>query len=162
MVEVPPVPERDPQDAVLTDPHVPERKRFCWRCSKPVGRTTEAGPGSPSGICPHCGARYEFSPLLSPGQLVAGQYELPWEAQVVHRDGASCNFPPPVRDKLRLAYDDVKKVNPKLIYASLTGYGESGPDRDRPDRTAGCRAGGADRQRAGHTRRCGADRLRAR
>jgi len=43
-----------------------------------------------------------------------------------------CNFPPPVRDKLRLAYDDVKKVNPKLIYASLTGYGESGPDRDRP------------------------------
>ena len=43
-----------------------------------------------------------------------------------------CNFPPPVRDKLKLAYDDVKKVNPKLIYASLTGYGEAGPDRDRP------------------------------
>ncbi|WP_428669387.1 CaiB/BaiF CoA transferase family protein [Reyranella sp.] len=43
-----------------------------------------------------------------------------------------CNFPPPVRDKLRLAYDDVKAVNPKLIYASLTGYGETGPDRDRP------------------------------
>jgi crotonobetainyl-CoA:carnitine CoA-transferase CaiB-like acyl-CoA transferase len=43
-----------------------------------------------------------------------------------------CNFPPPVRDKLKLAYDDVKKVNPRLIYASLTGYGESGPDRDRP------------------------------
>jgi formyl-CoA transferase len=43
-----------------------------------------------------------------------------------------CNFPPPVRDKLKLTYDDIKKVNPKLIYASLTGYGESGPDRDRP------------------------------
>jgi formyl-CoA transferase len=43
-----------------------------------------------------------------------------------------CNFPPPVRDKLRLTYDDVKRVNPKLVYASLTGYGESGPDRDRP------------------------------
>ncbi len=43
-----------------------------------------------------------------------------------------CNFPPPVRDKLKLAYDDVKRVNPRLIYASLTGYGESGPDRDRP------------------------------
>ena len=37
-----------------------------------------------------------------------------------------------MRDKLRLAYDDVKKVNPRLIYASLTGYGETGPDRDRP------------------------------
>ena len=43
-----------------------------------------------------------------------------------------CNFPPPVRDKLRLGYEEVKKVNPRLIYASLTGYGETGPDRDRP------------------------------
>src|SRR5215470_12854799 len=43
-----------------------------------------------------------------------------------------CNFPPPVRDKLKLTYDDVKRVNPKLVYASLTGYGETGPDRDRP------------------------------
>src|SRR5258708_38815922 len=43
-----------------------------------------------------------------------------------------CNFPPPVRDKLRLTYDDVKRVNPKLVYASLTGYGETGPDPDRP------------------------------
>ena len=41
------------------------------------------------------------------------------------------NFPPLVREKLKLSYDDVKPVNPKLIYASLTGYGESGPDRDR-------------------------------
>jgi formamidase len=29
--------------------------------------------------------------------LVAGRYELPWEAEVVHRDGRSCNFPPPER-----------------------------------------------------------------
>jgi formyl-CoA transferase len=43
-----------------------------------------------------------------------------------------CNFPPLVRDKLRLGYDDVKRVNLKLVYASLTGYGEAGPDRDRP------------------------------
>ena len=43
-----------------------------------------------------------------------------------------CNFPPPMRDKLKLTYEDMKKVNPRLIYASLTGYGETGPDRDRP------------------------------
>ncbi|MBY0319915.1 MAG: CoA transferase [Reyranella sp.] len=43
-----------------------------------------------------------------------------------------CNFPPLVRDRLGLGYEAVKKVNPRLIYASLTGYGESGPDRDRP------------------------------
>src|SRR5215475_13222646 len=42
------------------------------------------------------------------------------------------NFPPLVRQKLKLSYEDIKPVNPKLIYASLTGYGETGPDRDRP------------------------------
>jgi formyl-CoA transferase len=43
-----------------------------------------------------------------------------------------CNFPHAVRERLRLRYEDVKEVNPRLIYASLTGYGEAGPDRDRP------------------------------
>jgi formyl-CoA transferase len=51
---------------------------------------------------------------------------------IARADIVICNFPPPVRDKLRLTYDDMKAVNPRLIYASLTGYGESGPDRDRP------------------------------
>ena len=51
---------------------------------------------------------------------------------IAKSDVLICNFPPPVRDKLKLAYDDVKPVNPRLIYASLTGYGETGPDRDRP------------------------------
>jgi crotonobetainyl-CoA:carnitine CoA-transferase CaiB-like acyl-CoA transferase len=43
-----------------------------------------------------------------------------------------CNFPPLVRQKLRLTYETVKALNPRMIYASLTGYGETGPDRDRP------------------------------
>jgi formyl-CoA transferase len=51
---------------------------------------------------------------------------------IAKADIVICNFPPPVRDKLRLTYDDMKAINPRLIYASLTGYGESGPDRDRP------------------------------
>lgn len=43
-----------------------------------------------------------------------------------------CNFPPLVREKLGLGYEAVKAVNPSMIYASLTGYGETGSDRDRP------------------------------
>src|SRR5476649_2285980 len=51
---------------------------------------------------------------------------------IAKADIVICNFPPPVRAKLRLTYEEMKAVNPRLIYASLTGYGESGPDRDRP------------------------------
>jgi formyl-CoA transferase len=42
------------------------------------------------------------------------------------------NFPPPARERLRLRWEDVEPINPRLVYCSLTGYGESGPDRDRP------------------------------
>jgi crotonobetainyl-CoA:carnitine CoA-transferase CaiB-like acyl-CoA transferase len=31
-----------------------------------------------------------------------------------------------------LAYDDLRKVNPKLVYCSLTGFGQTGPHRERP------------------------------
>ncbi len=42
------------------------------------------------------------------------------------------NFPGPVRERLKLRYEDVKQTNPRLIYASLTGYGEEGPDANIP------------------------------
>ncbi len=42
------------------------------------------------------------------------------------------NFPLPVRQRLKLGYDDVRAINPRLIYASFTGYGETGPDKDQP------------------------------
>ena len=42
------------------------------------------------------------------------------------------NFPPPARERLKLRWEDIEPINPKLVYCSLTGYGESGPDRDRP------------------------------
>ena len=41
------------------------------------------------------------------------------------------NHPYSVRDSLGLNYADLKPLNPKMIYASLTAYGEEGPERAR-------------------------------
>ncbi len=41
------------------------------------------------------------------------------------------NYPFPVRERLRLRARDVMPLNRRLIYASLTPYGEHGPERDR-------------------------------
>jgi formyl-CoA transferase len=42
------------------------------------------------------------------------------------------NFAPGVTERLRVGPDDLFAVNPRLIYASSTGYGRSGPFRDYP------------------------------
>jgi formyl-CoA transferase/CoA:oxalate CoA-transferase len=42
------------------------------------------------------------------------------------------NFRPPTRATLGLDYDDLAKLNPKLIHCSISGYGQSGPYRDKP------------------------------
>ncbi|MEV6982027.1 tetratricopeptide repeat protein [Sphaerisporangium sp. NPDC051017] len=78
LVEVPPVPYRDPSAVVMADPVVPEDRRFCGNpdCGKPVGRRRDGRPGRPEGFCPHCGQRFSFTPKLHPGDLVAGQYEV--------------------------------------------------------------------------------------
>lgn len=41
------------------------------------------------------------------------------------------NQPLPLRRELALNYEDIKHLNPAMIYASLTAYGEEGPERDR-------------------------------
>ncbi|MEL6283785.1 MAG: CoA transferase, partial [Pseudomonadota bacterium] len=41
-------------------------------------------------------------------------------------------FRPGRLKKLGLGYDALSEINPKLIYASISGYGQTGPYRDRP------------------------------
>jgi crotonobetainyl-CoA:carnitine CoA-transferase CaiB-like acyl-CoA transferase len=54
-----------------------------------------------------------------------------FEALIRKADVFITNFPGPIRDRLKLRPDDVLALNPRLIYASLTPYGEEGPEKDR-------------------------------
>ena len=76
LVEIPRVRDIDPLEALMTNPVVPESKRFCWNCGKPVGRSSQDGKGASEGWCPACGSPYSFLPQLNPGDIVAGQYEV--------------------------------------------------------------------------------------
>jgi len=39
-------------------------------------------------------------------------------------------FRPGVMARLGLDYDDIARINPRVIYCSITGYGQDGPKRD--------------------------------
>ena len=41
-------------------------------------------------------------------------------------------FRPGVTQRLKIDYETLKEINPKIIYCSLTGYGHEGPYRDKP------------------------------
>ncbi|NLE79919.1 MAG: protein kinase [Rhodococcus sp.] len=76
LVEVPMVSTVDPASAVMENPTVVERKRFCWKCSHPVGRTSATTTATDHGACDKCGVEFDFRPALSSGDLVGGQYEV--------------------------------------------------------------------------------------
>ncbi len=66
LITLPDLPSVEPERAIMLDPKVPERKRFCSRCDSPLKRET--------GFCGKCGLKYSFIPSLKAGDVVAGQY----------------------------------------------------------------------------------------
>jgi len=53
------------------------------------------------------------------------------EAMLKRADVFITNFPGPIRERLKLREEDVLPLNERLIYASLTPYGEEGSEKDR-------------------------------
>ncbi len=57
--------------------------------------------------------------------------------EIIHRlikqsDVLIENFRPGTMEKLSLSYDEVKEINPKIIYCSISGFGQDGPYRLLP------------------------------
>ena len=42
------------------------------------------------------------------------------------------NYRPGVKHRLGIDYEAVREVNPRIVYGSISGFGQSGPYRDRP------------------------------
>jgi formyl-CoA transferase len=42
------------------------------------------------------------------------------------------NFRPDVKHRLGIDYEELSKINPRLVYASISGFGQTGPYAERP------------------------------
>ncbi len=51
---------------------------------------------------------------------------------VKHCDVICENYTPGTMEKLGLGYDDLRVINPRIIYAAMSGFGHSGPDMNKP------------------------------
>jgi len=68
-----------------------------------------------------------FAADLKSSESLAEVWKLVEKADVIIQ-----NFRPGVIERLGLGYEDVKKVNPRIVYGSASGYGSTGPWKDRP------------------------------
>lgn len=53
-------------------------------------------------------------------------------ALVATADVVVSNFRPGVMERLGLDYETVHRINPGIVYGSVSGYGDTGPFKDRP------------------------------
>lgn len=63
-------------------------------------------------------------------------FQHPAGVDILHRLVKECdvlveNYLPGSLAKYAMDYDTVSKINPNIIYASITGYGQTGPYRNR-------------------------------
>src|ERR1700730_9432163 len=64
--------------------------------------------------------------LKSPAGLAA------FKRMVKKADVVVENFRPDVKKRLKIDYKDLAKINPRIVYGSISGFGQSGPYATRP------------------------------
>lgn len=93
-----------------------------------ITRTKRVNPVSDKDYCWHLTSRNKKSLALNLGDP-KGQKIL--QELVKVSDVFVTNMPQRIRDKLKINASDLLPLNERLIYGSLTGYGEEGPDSHR-------------------------------
>ncbi|KAJ3193235.1 hypothetical protein HK101_005169, partial [Irineochytrium annulatum] len=59
-------------------------------------------------------------------------FKKPEGVEIIRRDVLVENFVPGKLDAMGLGYEALRKVNPRLVYTSITGYGPTGPSAKQP------------------------------
>lgn len=86
---------------------------------------------------PHAEGNYSWHLANRNKRGMAVDLKSPGGAQILQRlvewaDVVITNFPHGTREALHLGYDQVAKWNPRVIYADITGYGDTGHDANLP------------------------------
>jgi crotonobetainyl-CoA:carnitine CoA-transferase CaiB-like acyl-CoA transferase len=86
---------------------------------------------------PSCATNYSWQLTNRNKRSIALDLKAPAAREVLKRlvawaDVVVTNFPPKVRKALGLTYEELAAIKPELIYADITGYGESGPEAEKP------------------------------
>ncbi len=97
---------------------------------------------SPPGVDPNEGAlggreTYDMLNLHRNKRGITLNLKAPEGREIFHRLVATAdvvveNFRPDVKFRLGLDYETLAQINPRIILASISGFGEDGPYRDRP------------------------------
>lgn len=63
-------------------------------------------------------------------------FQNPAGVEILHKLAKDCdvlveNYLPGALKKYKMDYESISKINPKLVYASITGYGQTGPNSSR-------------------------------
>src|ERR671937_2853368 len=80
---------------------------------------------------------FDFQNLHRNKKSITLNLKQPEAAQIFHRlvkdaDVVVENYRPGVKKRLGIDYETLRDVNPRLIYGSISGFGQEGPYRDRP------------------------------
>ena len=67
---------------------------------------------------------------LQTGRSTGRVVGLTFDLDVEGADVVVEQFRPGVMDRLGLGYEDLRAINPRIIYCAITGYGQTGPRRD--------------------------------